>query len=201
MDTSISAIGKKKLPLSFPALSRHSNNLDNLLLELIGQINTDTELAKLRAALCMISRKQTESVHIPILRIKSLYSMILSVSQPHLSEEKVTLRSDHLAISCIQFPAAQPTLQQFKIVVALKAQELEATGCIEACNFLASQENSGEAYQLAATMYLPKSCSLLDTTAWRLLLCLIFLSMPHGHNNKETMLEDRVKITEKRNEK
>ena len=25
--------------------------------------------------------------------------------------------------------------------------------------------------------------------------------MPPGHNNKETMLEDRVKITEKRNEK
>ena len=99
----------------------------------------------------MISRKQTESVHIPILRIKSLYSIILSVSQAHLSEEKITVRSDHLAISCIQFPVTQPTLQQFQIFVALKAQELEATGCIEACNFLASQENSGEAYQLTAT--------------------------------------------------
>ena len=87
----------------------------------------------------MISRKQTESVHIPVFRIKSLYSMILSVSQPHLTGEKITLRSDHLAISCIQYLVAPATFQQFQVFVTLKAQELEATGCIEACNFLASQ--------------------------------------------------------------
>ena len=65
-------LAQKHLPLSFTSLSRHSNNLDNLFLELIANINTDCEVAKLRSAICMITRKHQESVHIPVFRIKSL---------------------------------------------------------------------------------------------------------------------------------
>ena len=55
-------LAKNHLPLSFPALSRHANTLDSLFLELVGQINTDSESAKLRTALCMISRKQSDFI-------------------------------------------------------------------------------------------------------------------------------------------
>ena len=47
-------LAQKHLPLSFTSLSRHSNDLDNLFLELVANINTDCEVAKLGSGLCMI---------------------------------------------------------------------------------------------------------------------------------------------------
>ena len=99
-------------------------------LELAANINTDCEIAELRSALCMIKRKHQKQVHIPVFRIKSLYHIILSLNQPHLSEEKIAIRSDHLAISCIQHLFTPSTFIQFQVFVYLKSQELEETGCV-----------------------------------------------------------------------
>ena len=155
-------MAKKYLPLVFTSLSRHSGNADSLFQELVSQINLDNEVAKLRSALCTISRKHQDQIHIPVFRIKSLYQMILSINQPHLTEEKIETRSDYLAISCIQYLVTATTFTQFQIFTQLKAQEQEITGCSEACNFLASQEQASSEFQLTATVYLPKPCSMLD---------------------------------------
>ena len=47
-------LGKKYLTLIFPSLSRHGNNLDALFTELIGNVNQETEIAKLRSALSAV---------------------------------------------------------------------------------------------------------------------------------------------------
>ena len=82
-------LAKKHLPLAFPSLSRHSCNLNALFLELVSNINLENELARLRAALCGISRKVSEQIHISVFRIKSLYQMVLSISCHHFSEDKL----------------------------------------------------------------------------------------------------------------
>jgi hypothetical protein len=155
-------MAKKYLPLVFTSLSRHSVNADSLFQELVSQINLDNEVAKLRSALCTICRKHQDQIHISVFRIKSLYQMILSINQPHLTEEKIETRSDYLAISCIQYLVTATTYTQFQTFIQLKAQEQEITGCSEACNFLASQEQASADFQLTATVYLPKPCSMLD---------------------------------------
>jgi hypothetical protein len=155
-------MAKQYLPLMFTSLSRHSADADSLFKELVSNINIDNEVAKLRSALCTINRKHLEQIHIPIFRIKSLYQMVLSINQPHLTEDKIETRSDHLAISCIAHLVTASTFAQFQIFIQLKAQELEVTGCADACNFLASQEQAGPEFQLTTTMYLPKNCSMLD---------------------------------------
>ena len=90
-------LGKKYPPLIFPSLSRHANNLDALFTELIGNVNQDTEIAKLRSALSTVSRKANEQVQICLFRIKSLYTMILAINQPHFSDDKLKVRADFLA--------------------------------------------------------------------------------------------------------
>ena len=89
--------------------------------------------------------------------------MILSVNQPHLTEDKIAVISDHFAISCIQYLVTPATFTQFQVFVQLKSQEMEVTGTVEVCNFLSSQETTGGDYQLTTNLYLPKGCSLLDT--------------------------------------
>ena len=88
--------------------------------------------------------------------------MILSINCPHLKQEKIETRSDHLAIQCIQHLVTPSTYLQFQIFVQLKSQEMEITGCVDGCNFLSSQEQAGGEYMITSTLYLPKGCSMLD---------------------------------------
>ena len=79
-------LGKKHLPLIFPSLCRHGNNLDALFTELISNVNQETKIAKIRSALSGISRKANEQVQISLFRVKSLYTMLLSINHPNFSE-------------------------------------------------------------------------------------------------------------------
>ena len=107
-------LARKHLPLIFTSLSRHSSDLEALFLELISNINLDNEIAKLRSALCSIPRKTQEQIHIPVFRIKSLYQMILSINSPHFTEDKLQVRADFLALSCIPHLVTQQTNAQFQ---------------------------------------------------------------------------------------
>ena len=153
-------LGEKYLPLIFPSLSRHGNNLDALFTELIGNVNQETEIAKLRSALSAVSRKANEQVQICLFRIKSLYTM--AINQPHFTDDKLQVRADFLAISTIPHlinPATNLAFQQF---VQVKSLEGEITCCTEGANFISSQEQMGSEWQIQATMFLPKNCTMLD---------------------------------------
>ena len=155
-------LGKKHLPFIFPSLCRHGNNLDALFTELISNVNQETEIAKIRSALAGISRKANEQVQISLFRVKSLYTMILSINHPNFTDDKLQVRADFLAISTIPYlinPATNAAFQQF---VQVKSLEGEITSCTEGANFVSSQEQMGTEWQIQATMYLPKNCTMLD---------------------------------------
>ena len=82
-------LAKKYLALIFQSLSRHANNLNALFTELVSNVNQEHEVAKLRSALSSISRKANEQIQICLFRVKSLYTMILSINQPHFSDDKL----------------------------------------------------------------------------------------------------------------
>ena len=50
----------------------------------------------------------------------------------------------------------------FQQFVQVKSLEGEITCCTEASNFISSQEQMGAEYQIAATLFLPKNCIMLD---------------------------------------
>ena len=129
-------LARKHLPLIFTSLSRHSSDVNAKILELISYINFDNKIAKLRSDLCSISRKPQEQIHIPVFRIKSLYQMILSINSPHFTEDKLQVRADFLALSCIPHLVTQQSNSQFQVFIQVKSQEQEVCGTTEACNFL-----------------------------------------------------------------
>ena len=141
-------LGEKYLPLIFPSLSRHANDLDALFTELISNVNQETEITKLRSSLSAVSRKTNEQVQISLFRVKSLYTMILAINQPYFTDEKLQVRADFLAISTIPHlinPATNLAFQQF---VQVKSLEGENTCCTEGANFISSQEQIGSEWQI-----------------------------------------------------
>ena len=140
-------LAKKYLPLIFTSLSRHSSNLNALFIELVSNINLENEIAKLRSAFWTISRKTSEQVHISVFRIKSLYLMILSINSPHFTDDKLQIRADYLALSCIPHLVTANTNSAFQVFIQIKSQECEMCGCTEGCNFLSSQEHVSSDYQ------------------------------------------------------
>ena len=116
-------LANKYLPLIFPSLSRHANNLEGLFTELVSNVNQENEILKLRSALSAVSRKANEQVQICLFKIKSLYTMILLINQPHFSDDKVQVRAYFLAISVIPHMVntnANLAFQQFVQVKSLK---------------------------------------------------------------------------------
>lgn len=130
-------LAKKYLTLIFPSLSRHANNLDALFKELDANVNQEQEVAKLQNALSSISRKVPEQVQICLFIVKTIYTMILSINQPHFNDEKLQVRADFLAISVIPHMVNTNTNA-------------------------ASQEQMGTEYQITATLFLPEHCTMLD---------------------------------------
>ena len=136
--------------------------MDGLFTELIGNVNQETEISKLHSALSAVSRKANKQVQICLFRIKSLYTRILATNQPHFSDDKLQVRVNFPAISTIPHLVNPTTNLAFQQFVQVKSLEGEITCCTEAGNFISSQEQMGSEFQIQATMFLPKNCTMLD---------------------------------------
>ena len=77
------------LPQSFGAISRYANDCDALFVELISLIHYDVELDKICLALCKINRSANESITLPRLKVKSLYSSLYAINHPEMKSQQI----------------------------------------------------------------------------------------------------------------
>ena len=153
---------KKHVPHQYSSLARHTENAGKLWLELASSLNNDVEESKVRKALCNISRKVSESIHLPLYSIKSLYDQILDLTHPGLDpvihEEKATQH----ACKCIEFLVSKGIKKLYDNYQRDKVIHNEKINLVELVNMITQQENTRDEYKITQTMYLPPACSNLD---------------------------------------
>ena len=76
-------------------LSKYSDEVDNLFEQIVGAVNADSEVAKLRTSMSHITRKPGESIQTPLYRLKTLYEMLIQINFPDLDIEKIKIRADN----------------------------------------------------------------------------------------------------------
>ena len=130
------------------SLSRHVGNVDALFTEMVGTINSDHEISKLRNALSTTTRKVTEQIHVSLYKIKSTYSMIVQINNPNFTDEQCQTKSDHYSVTCVQYLVNEACFKAFQVFTNAKSLENEPTSVSESCNFISSQENVGQEFQL-----------------------------------------------------
>ena len=52
-------------------LSKYSDDIDNLFEQIVGAVNADSEIAKIRTSLSNITRRPGESIQTPLYRLKT----------------------------------------------------------------------------------------------------------------------------------
>ena len=153
---------KKHVPHQYSSLARHTDNAEKLWIELASSLNNDVEEAKVRKALCGISRKVAEPINLPLFDIKSLYDQILDLTHPGLDpaihEEKATQH----ACKCIEFLVSKGIKQLFDNYQRDKVVHNEKINLVELVNIITQQENTRDEYKITQTLYLPPACSRLD---------------------------------------
>ena len=153
---------KKHVPHQYSSLARHTENAGKLWIELASSLNNDVEEAKVRKALCNITRKVSEPINLPLFDIKSLYDQILDLTHPGLDakvhEEKATLH----ACKCIEFLVSKGIKKLFDNYQRDKVVHSEKINLVELVNMITQQENTKDEFKITQTMYLPPACSTLD---------------------------------------
>ena len=153
---------KKHVPHQYSSLARHTEDAEKLWLELASSLNNDVEEAKVRKALCGITRKIAEPINLPLYDIKSLYDQILDLTHPGLDPQIHEEKATQHACKCIEFLVTKGIKQLFDNYQRDKVVHNEKINLVELVNMITQQENTKEEYKITTTMYLPPACSRLD---------------------------------------
>jgi hypothetical protein len=158
-------LAKEHMPHDFQTLTRHSDNVDNLFMQLTASINSDHEISKIRTSLGQISRKPQELLQTSLYQILSFYTMLLSIEYPSMTESAIRLKADHYScISAIHLVSKNTgaIINQF---VALRQQESENVSVLSITNLVTSHEAQNQGDKATTVLYLPESCTRLDKQA------------------------------------
>ena len=72
-----------------------------------------------------ISRKPTNQIHPALFRIKALFSLILNINNPNLSDTAAALKADWLSVQCVNHLVNKETFLAFTQFCQAKGIENE----------------------------------------------------------------------------
>ena len=158
-------LAKEHMPNDFQALSRNSDNADELFIQLSASINSDNEISKIRTAIGQISRKPTELLQSALYKLLSYYTMLLSIEFPSMTKEEIHLKADHFASSSAVHLVSKNTALIINQFVALRQTEGEHVSVISITNLVTSHEAQNQSDKQTTILYLPEICTRLDKQA------------------------------------
>ena len=158
-------LAKEHMQNDFQTLTRHSDNADELFIQLTASINSDHEISKIRTAIGQISRKPTELLQSSLYRLLSYYTMLLSIEYPNMTEEEIHLKADYFASSSAIHLVSKNTGVIINQFVALRQQEGEHVSVISVTNLVTSHEAQNQGDKQTTVLYLPEACTRLDKQA------------------------------------
>ena len=113
------------MPNDHQSLSQYSDDPDALFEELIGSVNAESEIAKIRTSLANISRKPGESIQTPLFRLKTLYELLISISLPSLKSETIKIRADHYGCTVAKHLVSANTARVIADYVVIRQKEMK----------------------------------------------------------------------------
>ena len=152
------------MPNDHQNLSKYSDDVDGLFEQLVGSVNADAEIAKLRSSMSHILRKPGDSVQTPLYRLKTCYEMLLQINYPDLELEKIKIRADNYTCNCVKFLISPNTAKIIAEYVGLKQQRGEHLNLMKLCNVVTSHEAGNPSDRIQQVMSLPVSATRLDTS-------------------------------------
>jgi hypothetical protein len=158
-------LAKDHMSNDFQALSRNSDDVDALFIQLTASINSDNEIAKIRTALGQISRKPTELLQSALFKMLSFYEMLLSIEYPSMGRDEIHLRADHYAASSAHHLVSKNTALVINQFIALRNTENDPVSVIAVTNLVTSHEAATPSDKASSILYLPESCTRLDKQA------------------------------------
>ena len=158
-------LAKQHMTNDFQALSRHSDNVDALFIQLSASINSENEIAKIRSALGQITRKPTELLQSPLFKMLSFYEMLLSIEYPAMTKDDIHLRADHYSASSAHHLVSKATAKVINEFIAIRNTENNPISVIAITNLVTSHEASNPGDKSSTVLYLPEQCTRLDKQA------------------------------------
>ena len=79
------------MPNDHQNLMKYTDDIDGLFEAIVSSVNADNEIAKLRSSMAQMVRKPSDSIQIPMYRLRSCYEMLLNINFPDLDLDKVKL--------------------------------------------------------------------------------------------------------------
>ena len=158
-------LAKDYMPHDFQTLSRHSNNVDSLFMQLTASINSDFEISKIRTSLGQICRKPQELLQTALYKVLSLYTMLLSIEYPAMKEPAIRLKADHFSCISATHLVSKNTAVIINQFVALRQQESENVSVLSLTNLVTTHEAQNIGDKISTVLYLPESCTRLDKQA------------------------------------
>ena len=186
-------LAKEHMKHDFQTLTRHSDNVDQLFMQLTASINSDHEISKIRTAIGQISRKPQELLQTALYQLLAYYTMLLSIEYPTMTESAIRLKADHYScISAIHLVSKNTgaVINQF---VALRQQENENVSVLAITNLVTSHEAQNQSDKATTVLYLPESCTRLDkqasqaTNVQDLVLATSKLTLNKNNRGRQTM--------------
>ena len=145
-------------------LSKYSDDVDNLFEQIVGAVNADSEIAKIRTSLANITRRPGESIQTPLYRLKTLYEMLIQINFPDLNPEKAKIRADNYACNVAKFLVTNNTAKVMTDYINIKQQRDERMNLTKICNIITTHEAGNPADRIQQVMNLPASATRLDAT-------------------------------------
>ena len=159
------SFAKKFLPYAYASLSQYSGQTTRMFNNMVELINQDTEVAKIRASLCKISRTPDQQIGIPVLKIKSLYLSLYAIQHPEFEVGKIEKKSEMHTLQCISSLINPETKMQFGQFSKLKSEEDDRMTLTDATNYISSIEHTLQECKLKEVLKLPHAASTLDLSA------------------------------------
>ena len=145
-------------------LSKYSDEVDTLFEQIVGTVNADSEVAKLRTSMSHITRKPGESIQTPLYRLKTLYEMLIQINFPDLDIEKIKVRADNYACNCAKFLITPNTAKILTEYIGIKQQRDEHLNLMKLCNVITSHEAGTPGDRIQQILNLPTSATRLDAS-------------------------------------